>query len=64
MGARPLSRKIDEVLRVPLSKKILFERIKDSTILASLVDNSCKFDIQKKLCETSVHVGEDGIIRI
>jgi ATP-dependent Clp protease ATP-binding subunit ClpA len=32
MGARPLSRKIDELIRVPLSKKILFENLKNCTI--------------------------------
>lgn len=64
MGARPLARKIDEVLRVPLSKKILFERIKDSTITASLQDDECKFDVTKKINEKNVHVGKDGIIRV
>ena len=29
MGARPLSRKIDELIRVPLSKKILFEKLRN-----------------------------------
>jgi ATP-dependent Clp protease ATP-binding subunit ClpA len=32
MGARPLSRKIDELVRAPLSKKILFDDIKDCAI--------------------------------
>jgi ATP-dependent Clp protease ATP-binding subunit ClpA len=36
MGARPLNRKIDELIRVPLSKRILFERIKDTDITAVL----------------------------
>lgn len=39
MGARPLNRKIDELIRVPLSKRILFERIKDTTITAVLGAN-------------------------
>ena len=29
MGARPLGRKIDELIKVPLSKKILFEKLTD-----------------------------------
>lgn len=29
MGARPLGRKIDELVRIPLSKKIMFEDLKD-----------------------------------
>ena len=32
MGARPLGRKIDELIRVPLSKKILFEDLRDTTV--------------------------------
>jgi ATP-dependent Clp protease ATP-binding subunit ClpA len=62
MGARPLSRKIDEMIRVPLSKKILFERIKNATINAHIgVDNEITFDVQKKL---TAEVGEDGIIKV
>ena len=36
MGARPLSRKIDELIRVPLSKKILFENLSNCTVQARL----------------------------
>ena len=43
MGARPLSRKIDELIRVPLSKKILFEQLRDADIQADLVDNEIVF---------------------
>jgi ATP-dependent Clp protease ATP-binding subunit ClpA len=39
MGARPLSRKIDELIRVPLSKKILFENLCDCSITARLGDD-------------------------
>ena len=50
MGARPLSRKIDELIRVPLSKKILFERIKNAVINAHLdANNEVVFDIQQRL---------------
>ena len=59
MGARPLSRKIDELIRVPLSKKILFERVKDSIVHVNLVDDMITFEVQQKI--TAV-VGEDGII--
>jgi len=38
MGARPLSRKIDELIRVPLSKKILFENLRDCALIATLGD--------------------------
>jgi len=36
MGARPLSRKIDELIRVPLSKKILFDNLRDCSVQAKL----------------------------
>jgi ATP-dependent Clp protease ATP-binding subunit ClpA len=45
MGARPLSRKIDELIRVPLSKKILFEQLHDVTIMADLDDNTVVFAV-------------------
>jgi ATP-dependent Clp protease ATP-binding subunit ClpA len=37
MGARPLGRKIDELIRVPLSKKILFDRLDNCTINADTI---------------------------
>jgi ATP-dependent Clp protease ATP-binding subunit ClpA len=61
MGARPLSRKIDELIRVPLSKKILFEQIKNSIVTANLVDDKVEFVVAQKVTAT---VGEDGVIRV
>jgi ATP-dependent Clp protease ATP-binding subunit ClpA len=59
MGARPLARKIDELIRVPISKKILFERIKNATINVTLVDGKIEFNsVQKQ----TARVGEDGLI--
>jgi ATP-dependent Clp protease ATP-binding subunit ClpA len=43
MGARPLARKIDELIRVPLSKKILFERLKTATLEARMTDDRVEF---------------------
>jgi ATP-dependent Clp protease ATP-binding subunit ClpA len=43
MGARPLARKIDELIRVPLSKKILFERLKTATLEARMTDDLVEF---------------------
>ena len=43
MGARPLCRKIDELLRVPLSKKILFNDLKDCNVSVDCVDGELKF---------------------
>jgi ATP-dependent Clp protease ATP-binding subunit ClpA len=45
MGARPLSRKIDELIRVPLSKKILFDRLSDCVVAAHLVDGQVTFAV-------------------
>jgi ATP-dependent Clp protease ATP-binding subunit ClpA len=45
MGARPISRKIDEILRVPLSKKILFERLEHCNINIICNDDNVHFEI-------------------
>ena len=61
MGARPLGRKIDELIRVPLSKKILFERIKDANIMANLEGDEIVFMLTNK---QTARIGDDGIIQI
>jgi ATP-dependent Clp protease ATP-binding subunit ClpA len=61
MGARPLSRKIDELIRVPLSKKILFERLKNSTITANLNGDEIRFDVAQKI---NVEVDDNGFINV
>jgi ATP-dependent Clp protease ATP-binding subunit ClpA len=61
MGARPLARKIDELIRVPLSKKVLFEQIKNANIMANLVDGKIEFAVTNK---STAKVGEDGIIQL
>ena len=61
MGARPLSRKIDELIRVPLSKKVLFERIKNASVTCVMVDDKIEFNVVQKAI---AKVGEDGIIEI
>ena len=60
MGARPLSRKIDELIRVPLSKKILFDRLTDCDITADFVDDQVTFDVATRVVPV---VADDGIIR-
>jgi ATP-dependent Clp protease ATP-binding subunit ClpA len=61
MGARPLARKIDELIRVPLSKKILFERIKNATIMAKFENDEIVFEVSQKV---TAKVGENGIIEV
>jgi ATP-dependent Clp protease ATP-binding subunit ClpA len=53
MGARPLSRKIDELVRVPLSKKILFDRLRDCVITVDAVDDTVVLDV---VADTPVEV--------
>jgi len=60
MGARPLSRKIDELIRVPLSKRILFDRLNDCTLHADLVENAVVF-VQEEPRPTPI-VDADGYI--
>ena len=60
MGARPLARKIDELIRVPLSKKILFDRLADCDITADMVEDKVTFDVATRIVPV---VADDGIIR-
>jgi ATP-dependent Clp protease ATP-binding subunit ClpA len=60
MGARPLARKIDELIRVPLSKKILFDRLADCDITADIADDTVVFDVATRVVPV---VADDGIIR-
>ena len=60
MGARPLSRKIDEMIRVPLSKKILFDRLAECDITADLANDQVVFDVVPRAIPM---VADDGIIR-
>jgi ATP-dependent Clp protease ATP-binding subunit ClpA len=61
MGARPLARKIDELIRVPLSKKILFERIKNANITATMDNGKIQYNIFQ---HNTARVNQDGIIEI
>ncbi len=61
MGARPLARKIDEMIRVPLSKKILFERIKDANIMAVMDNDEIVFNVSNKV---TAKVNDKGIVEV
>jgi ATP-dependent Clp protease ATP-binding subunit ClpA len=60
MGARPLGRKIDELIRVPLSKRILFDRLENCTIHAVMKDDAVEFVTE--ISASSAVVTEDGYI--
>jgi ATP-dependent Clp protease ATP-binding subunit ClpA len=72
MGARPMARTISSLIKVPLSKKILFENIPaNSVITADLVDDKITFTVSTLIVvpETfalgvDTGVGADGVIRV
>jgi len=61
MGARPLGRKIDELIRVPLSKRILFEGLENCSMQAIVDNDEIKFVLQDSVQAT---VDDQGIIQI
>jgi ATP-dependent Clp protease ATP-binding subunit ClpA len=61
MGARPLARKIDELIRVPLSKRILFEKLQDITVTCDLVGDALQFHLSSPV-EVIPKVDANGFI--
>ena len=61
MGARPLARKIDELIRVPISKKIVFEQIKNANLTAVLDQDTIKYTVSQK---QTAKVNSNGIIEV
>jgi len=59
MGARPLGRKIDELIRVPLSKKILFEGLNNCVVWADMDKEEINFRVEQN---NVTGVNEEGII--
>ena len=45
LGARPINRKVNELIKVPLSKKILFESLTNRTIKINVVDKQIVLDL-------------------
>jgi ATP-dependent Clp protease ATP-binding subunit ClpA len=60
LGARPLSRKIDELIRVPLSRRILFDDLHDSDVMAVLMDDQVEFEVRTRV----PLLASDGVIRL
>jgi ATP-dependent Clp protease ATP-binding subunit ClpA len=60
MGARPLGRKIDELIRVPLSKRILFDRLENCQIDVGVKDGIVDFAIDQP--QPTPVVDENGYI--
>jgi ATP-dependent Clp protease ATP-binding subunit ClpA len=61
MGARPLGRKIDELIRIPLSKRILFEGLENCSMQAIVDGDEIKFILADSVQATVDH---EGIIQI
>jgi len=67
MGARPLTRKINELIKVPLSKKILFDHVEDGSIItADWVNDAVRFTVVTPMLDLLENktVDENGIIVI
>jgi hypothetical protein len=70
MGARPLARTINEAIKVPISKKILFESLPPgSTVMVLCVDKELTFDVKMfnmfpALPDTQSKVDENGYITV
>lgn len=70
MGARPLNRAINDLIKVPVSKKILFEGLpKGSTILVLVANDTLTFEVKSftlfpALTEERANVDEHGYIQI
>jgi ATP-dependent Clp protease ATP-binding subunit ClpA len=62
MGARPLQRKINDLIKVPLSKKILFEKIPPaSIIIVDFLNDEFTFKIVGAT-DTTYRIDENGYI--
>ena len=69
MGARPLSRTINDLIKVPISKKILFENLSNGSIInVDLDNNQLTFSvINYNMClpiEGTPTIDENGFIRL
>lgn len=66
MGARPLQRKVNEAIKVPLSKKVLFDNIPENSVIVVDVKNDVlTFDVQAYVDTTpQAVVDNDGFIVI
>jgi len=65
MGARPINRKIDELIRVPLSKQILFDGLENCDLHLDWIDDELKVlnvISQKQLEAPKPKVNRDGLI--
>jgi ATP-dependent Clp protease ATP-binding subunit ClpA len=63
MGARPLARKINDLIKVPLSKKILFESLPANSIIeVDFQEGEFKFAVVDQFTKSAPTVDKDGYI--
>ena len=63
MGARPLGRKINDLIKVPLSKKILFENITANHIVEiDYADEEFKFTVLQSFSPATPMIDSNGYI--
>jgi ATP-dependent Clp protease ATP-binding subunit ClpA len=63
MGARPLARKINELIKVPLSKRILFDNITNCSVTVDYTDK-IEFDVKENfaLYGNTTMIDENGYV--
>ena len=68
MGARPLGRKIDEIIKVPLSKKILFEKLQNVHVTADVWFKGKRaritLDTKPKGSPADAYIDTNGIVTV
>jgi ATP-dependent Clp protease ATP-binding subunit ClpA len=62
MGARPLARKINDLIKVPLSKKILFENVPVNSVIEVDHREQFEFNLLGTYTPTAPTVDKDGYI--
>ena len=63
MGARPLQRKINDLIKVPLSRKILFERLGSNiTVTADYINEQITFEIEQNQLLITPSIDSNGYI--
>ena len=62
MGARPLARKINELIKVPLSKKILFENVAGPSLIEVDYNGEFTFAVTESLPATQPTIDSNGYI--
>ena len=65
LGARPLARKISDLIKVPLSKKILFESVPaHSVIEVDWKDGKFEFNVLEQIVPTAPGIDANGYIQL